>query len=56
MVSINIKIDELNPDQLADELAGSGGSSFALGVLDDLIKGIRRIGVPALQSGGVFTS
>jgi len=32
-----------------------GGGGVALGLLDDGIKAIRRVGIPALQSGGLFT-
>src|SRR3954469_16487755 len=40
------KIPELNPDQTAEEMAEGGASSVGLGIVDDVVKGIRRVGIP----------
>ena len=40
------KIPELNPDQTAEEMAEGGASSVGLAMVDEVVKGIRRIGIP----------
>jgi hypothetical protein len=47
------KIPHIDADRAVRELAEGGGSSFTVGLLDDLVKGVRRIVIPAIQSGGM---
>src|SRR5437763_2843353 len=49
------KIPKINPDQTVEEIIESGGSALGLGIVDDIVKGIRRVIVPGLQTGGIFT-
>ena len=48
--NIDIKLKELDPNQTLEEIQKSGAGAFSLGVVDSAIKGVRRIGLPALQA------
>src|SRR6185369_7976623 len=47
---IDIKFKELDVNQTLEEIQSGGGGSFSIGVIDSAIKGVRRIGLPALQA------
>jgi hypothetical protein len=46
------KLSYIDADKAIRELAEGGGSSFTVGLIDDVVKGVRRIAIPAIQSGG----
>jgi hypothetical protein len=54
LISVDIKLQEVNENQTLNEIMESGAGSFSLGVVDDLVKGVRRMGLPALQAVNVF--
>ncbi|CAG8455339.1 12945_t:CDS:2 [Ambispora gerdemannii] len=50
----DIKLKEINENQTLDEIMKSGGTSVALGLIDDAVKGVRRVGLPAINAIQVF--
>ncbi|CAG8660485.1 7200_t:CDS:2, partial [Paraglomus brasilianum] len=52
--SVDIKLKEVNENQTLDEIMKSGGTSVALGLIDDAVKGVRRMGLPAISAVSVF--
>ncbi|CAG8669057.1 810_t:CDS:2, partial [Ambispora gerdemannii] len=52
--TVDIKLKEVNENQTLDEIMKSGGTSVALGLIDDGVKGVRRIGLPAINAISVF--
>src|SRR6185369_13070023 len=52
--TVDIKLKEVNENQTLNEIMKSGGTSVALGLIDDAVKGVRRMGLPAISAISVF--
>ncbi|CAG8663362.1 325_t:CDS:2, partial [Paraglomus brasilianum] len=50
----DIKLKEINENQTLEEIMKSGGTSVALGLIDDAVKAVRRVGLPAINAIQVF--